>query len=113
MQLFCNLRERKSRGCFFRDGISSLPKEMRKVQSYLLREGNKHSLTPKGNLNNHRMEIRVNNRLGAGTCMRVLVQFVRVLLNMAQDLGFFSIAWAILILGFRRLKTSSYHVVYK
>ena len=28
-------------------------------------------------------------------------QFVRVLLNMAQDLGFFSIAWTILILAFR------------
>ena len=28
-------------------------------------------------------------------------QFVRVMMNMAQDLAFFSIAWCILILAFR------------
>jgi hypothetical protein len=28
-------------------------------------------------------------------------QFVRVLMNMAKDLGFFSIAWIMLILAFR------------
>jgi hypothetical protein len=30
----------------------------------------------------------------------VLMQFVRVLLNMASDLGFFSIVWGVLILAF-------------
>jgi hypothetical protein len=33
-------------------------------------------------------------------------QFVRVLQNMAKDLGFFSIAWTILILAFRHSRTT-------